>query len=183
MRFWEEWWIGDKPLKTDLPRLYHACFDKTKSVAEILCRGLDQVQFRRMVYGDSLDLWNHIKEVCVDVVLADQKDFIRWTLTKNGGYSVKSYYRLLTEKRVKYPRNFLWKVKVPPRMKVFMWLIRNNILMKNSLARRGWIGDKKCPYCGKDESICRRVQTRHRGCGTPLFLVWCWGSKSYESPT
>ena len=61
------------------------------------------------------------------MVLTDQNDSIRWTLTKSGVYSLKS----------------------------FMWLVlRNNILTKHNLARKGCTGHKEnCPYCGKDESI------------------------------
>lgn len=75
-----------------------------------------------------------------------------WTLTKNGVYSVKSFYRHLIENGVKYPHFFLWKVKMPPRVNFFMWsTLRNSILTKDNLIRRGWKGDNKCPFCGRDE--------------------------------
>ena len=46
------------------------------------------------------------------------------------------------------------KTKMPPRVKVFMWLaLRNSILTKDNLLRRGWKGDEKCPFCGHKESI------------------------------
>lgn len=86
MRFCKDWSIGDKSLKTNFPRLNSVCFDKNESVGEILDKGLEQVQFRRTLYGNSLKLWGHIKEVCGGATLTDQKDSIRWTLTKNGVY-------------------------------------------------------------------------------------------------
>lgn len=107
-------------------------------------KGWDSIHFRRTLYGDSLELWNHIKEGCANVVLTGQRDTIKWTLNKNNIYTVKSYYRHLVENGVKYPHNFMWKIKMPPRVKVFMWLVlRNSILTKDNLLRRGWAGDKK----------------------------------------
>lgn len=86
--------------------------------------------------------------------LTDQRDTIKWSFNKNGIYTVKSYYRLLIENGVKYPHNFMWKAKMPPRVKVFMWLmLRNIILTKDNLLKRGWLRDKKCPFCMHDESI------------------------------
>lgn len=73
------------------------CFDTNKYVNEILSKGSDHVQFGRTLYGDSLDLGNHIKEACVGVVLTEQRDLIKWTLNKYCVYSVKSYYRYFVE--------------------------------------------------------------------------------------
>lgn len=71
--FWDNRWIGNKPLKGNFPRLYNMYFDKNKSVSEMLGKGLDVVQFRRTLYGDSLELQNHIKEVCAGVTLTIKK--------------------------------------------------------------------------------------------------------------
>ena len=43
---------------------------------------------------------------------------------------------------------------MPPRIKVFMWFaLRKSILTKDNLLHRGWKGDEKCPFCGREESI------------------------------
>ena len=48
----------------------------------------------------------------------------------------------------------MWKIKIPPRVKVFMWLaLRKSILTKDNLLRRSWKGDDKCPFCGRKENI------------------------------
>ncbi|XBJ04090.1 hypothetical protein VPH35_023096 [Triticum aestivum] len=110
-RFWEDWWIGPKALKDSYPRIYNICFDKEKSVAWVLEKGLDNIGFRRSL------LWEHIKEACESVVLDESSDKIRWTLTGDGNYSVKTCYRHLIQNEMKYPYKFLWKVKMPPRVK------------------------------------------------------------------
>lgn len=49
----------------------------------------------------------------------------------------------------------MWKIKAPPRVKVFSWLVlRNSILTKDNLFKRGWRkGSIKCQFCDKSESI------------------------------
>lgn len=51
---------------------------KDKSVKHILGQGFDFVRFRRTlcVWGESLELWNHIKDSCHEVVLTVDKDKI-----------------------------------------------------------------------------------------------------------
>lgn len=49
---------------------------------------------------------------------------------------------------------FIWDVKLPLRLKVFLWLmLKRSILTKDNLIYRGWVGDKTCMFCGADESI------------------------------
>ena len=88
------------------------------------------------------------------VTLNEERDEIKWTLDKKGVYTVKSFYRHLIENGVKYPHLYMWKIKMPPRIKVFMWLaLRKSTLTKDNLIRRGWKGDDKCPFCGQKENI------------------------------
>lgn len=74
MRFWEDWWIGPKSLKHSFSRLYNICFDKNKSVKNILDNGIENMRFRKTLMRDSLKLWNHIKEVCDSIALNNEKD-------------------------------------------------------------------------------------------------------------
>ena len=112
------------------------------------------VSFRRTLAGVTRELWDHIKVVCSSVALRDENDKIKWMLTKNGTYTVKSYYRHLIENGIKYPHLYMWKVKMPLRVKVFMWVtLRNCILTEDNLRHRGWSGDDKCPFCGREETV------------------------------
>ena len=48
----------------------------------------------------------------------------------------------------------MWKIKIPLKVRVFMWLmLKNSILKKDNLARRGWTRSKQCHLCGHDESV------------------------------
>ena len=77
-----------------------------------------------------------------------------WMLTTDRKFSVKSLYKYLIKTDVGFPRNFLWKIKVPAKIRFFLWLmVRKNVLTRDNLLKRGWKGDKHCVFCGKDETI------------------------------
>lgn len=53
-----------------------------------------------------------------------------------------------------FPYKALWSFKVPAKVSVFLWLaVRNSILTKDVLHRRGWMGDWMCQFCGANETI------------------------------
>jgi hypothetical protein len=70
------------------------------------------------------------------------------------GFSVNSMYKKKMEDQVLIPYKFLWKSKLPHKIKVFFWLVvRNKILTRDNLKKRSWIGSTDCCFCGGDESI------------------------------
>ena len=46
-RFWEDWWIGNKPLKLQYPTLYRIVRKKNQTVASVLGASPLNVSFRR----------------------------------------------------------------------------------------------------------------------------------------
>jgi hypothetical protein len=47
-----------------------------------------------------------------------------------------------------------WSLKVPLKIKIFMWYVyKCVILTKDNLARKNWYGDLKCSFCNADENI------------------------------
>jgi hypothetical protein len=56
--------------------------------------------------------------------------------------------------QVSVPYKFLWKSKLPQKIKIFIWLVvRNKILTKDNLKKRNRKGSQECCFCGGDESI------------------------------
>ena len=48
----------------------------------------------------------------------------------------------------------IWKGNIPPKVKIFVWLMENNaILTKDILIRRGWVADPKCSFYDNNKSI------------------------------
>ena len=49
---------------------------------------------------------------------------------------------------------YVWKVKVPLKVKVFMWFVHKQVILtKDNLAKRNWIGPTRCSFCDRDETI------------------------------
>ena len=136
------------------PRLYGICRTKNISVSYVLEKGWDSITFRRTLWGDTLHTWYYIQKTCNEVILLPGDDQIVWTLTKNGIFSVKSLYRILISNSIGYPYKFMWKIQIPQKIKMFLWLtLRNSILTQDNLLKRGWHGTNSCYFCGGMETI------------------------------
>lgn len=60
----------------------------------------------------------------------------------------------LIESLCNFPQKILCKVKVPAKIKDFLWLmVRKNYLTNDNLLMSGWAGNKMCIFCGRDETI------------------------------
>jgi hypothetical protein len=84
---------------------------------------------------------------------ADPDKFI-WNLTSSGVFSVKSMYVDYMNGNTTYLRKYIWKLKVPLKIRIFMWFLnRKVILTKDNLVKRQWTGCTKCVFCDAPESI------------------------------
>jgi hypothetical protein len=86
--------------------------------------------------------------------LTEDPDVFVWKLTTNGVFSVKSMYTDMMNGHTVFLRKYLWKIKVPLKIKIFMWfLYKKVILTKDNLAKRNWNGCKNCVFCDSNETI------------------------------
>ena len=51
-RFWEDWWVGSKPLKEAYPSLYFISLTRDISVVQAIDMGWEGFKFRRNLPGD-----------------------------------------------------------------------------------------------------------------------------------
>jgi hypothetical protein len=60
-------------------------------------------------------------------------------------FTVKSMYNvLIMDTRVRY-NMVLWKIKVPLRIKIFLWFLKHGVVLtKDNLVRWNWSGNKLC---------------------------------------
>jgi mannosylglycoprotein endo-beta-mannosidase len=155
-RFWEDTWIEDKPLCVLFPRLYNLTFTQNVTAAKVFSQDVNRIRFRRCLYGESLEMWNS------NIVLSQGPDRLSWILTKSEVFSVKSRYTYLVARRVMFPYKMIWRMRIPLKIKAFIWLIvRDRILTKHNLVKKGWKGGGGvlahrsilCEFCGCNESI------------------------------
>jgi hypothetical protein len=63
------------------------------------------------------------------------------------------YLDLLNDQTV-YLKKYIWKIKVPLKIRIFMWFLhRKVILTKDNLLKRNWHGCAKCCFCDENETI------------------------------
>jgi hypothetical protein len=79
----------------------------------------------------------YMRTRCNQIVRSDCEDKITWCLGKLG-FSVKSLYKSSKCLQIPVPFKFLWKTKLPHKIKVFLWLaLKNKILTKDNLKKKG----------------------------------------------
>jgi hypothetical protein len=88
------------------------------------------------------------------VTLENELDTFAWNLTTSSLFKVKSMYEDLMNDHTPFLQKYLWKLKIPLKIKNFMWFLHNKVLLtKDNLAKRNWKGCTKCCFCGAEETI------------------------------
>jgi exonuclease III len=154
VRFWEDIWIGNASLASQYPSLYNIVNRKHVTVAHVLGQTPINISFRRSLTGNKWTAWLHLCQRLMMVVLNHETDRFVWKLTTNGLFSVKSFYEDLMNEHTPYTRKYLWKMKIPLKIKIFMWFLSDKVLLtKDNLAKRQWTGCTSCVFCGEQETV------------------------------
>jgi len=84
--------------------------------------------------GANLQAWHNVVAMVADVHLRNQRDRFVWGLHQNGLFSVNSMYRALLGVQALPYNTLIWKLKLPLKIKVFIWYYKDVILTKDNLA-------------------------------------------------
>jgi hypothetical protein len=113
-----------------------------------------------------------------------EKTFQNGFLEKAGSFSVKSMYAQFGAGNVEKPYKHIWKVKIPLKIKIFLWLSHENaILTKDNLIKRKWQGDENVP------SAILRKRLPTCSLNAPLqnmygvLLLWWWEHPADQAPS
>ena len=137
--------MGDTPLAMHYPPLYNIVQRKEVLVGIVLGFVPLNIQFRRSLVGDHWDSWLHLVRRLMQVNLSDAADSIHWKLSVSRVFLVKSMYTYLINARPIPRAMHIWKIKVPLKIKVFMWFVHKGVILtKDNFAKRSWEGSKRC---------------------------------------
>ncbi|KAJ1686346.1 hypothetical protein LUZ63_017736 [Rhynchospora breviuscula] len=102
----------------------------------------------RISYGLT-DILQHGTLFNLSVIHANGNSPATWKLTANGIFSSASVYQLISNTGVLSKLHpFLWKMKSPPRVKIFLWLLlQDRLLTQQNLIVRGWPSSTSCSNC------------------------------------
>jgi hypothetical protein len=154
IRFWEDKWLGSRPLAEHYPNLYNIVQRKNVRVSDVLSSSPLNISFRRTLVGAKWNEWLHLCRRLIEVHLTTDPDKFIWELTDSGVFSVKSMYNHYMNDYPRFLNKYLWKIKVPLKIKIFLWFLNHKVLLtKDNLAKRNWNGCQKCVFCDSMETV------------------------------
>jgi hypothetical protein len=95
------------------------------------------VSFWRSLVAANLNSWHNLVLRISNIHLNERSDVFRWSLKTHGQFSVCSMYQALLDLNIVPHNSYLWKIKIPLKIKLFLWLVyREEILIKDNLVKR-----------------------------------------------
>ena len=154
VKFWDDVWCRDRPLKEAFPDLYNISRTRDASVSEVLCYANGSIfwdlQFRRLVNDQELQSLDS----CMVLIYSTKvrgvgSDKLCWKLSSSRGFTVSKYYHSLSpSSAISFPWKMMWQSKVPPRVAFFSWTAAlGKILTIDNLRKRHFVVLEWCFMC------------------------------------
>ncbi|MCH81438.1 ribonuclease H protein, partial [Trifolium medium] len=163
--FWEDTWVGNTLLKDRFPRLYSASIQKEATVGELHTDDAAvhwNLAWRRRFFVWEENQLPHLLDLINPITLTDVADCWVWVPEKNGHFSVKSTFSLVSEVAAVQDAvspwhgslfSFIWRCPAPAKVTAFAWqLLHDWIPTRSNLHRRHIIhavDDCLCVLCGE----------------------------------
>ncbi|XBH79743.1 hypothetical protein VPH35_105647 [Triticum aestivum] len=98
--------------------------------------------------------WYELIEIAKSIAFTDECDSLVWQYESSGQYSSTSLYAIINFRGV--TPVFLpavWKIIIPPRVHIFLWLLFYNKLMtRDNLLKRNLKKPEECVFCAYKET-------------------------------
>ncbi|KAG7555110.1 Reverse transcriptase domain [Arabidopsis suecica] len=154
IRFWVDKWLLDKPLLELVTGPLPVGYEERR-VCDLWRRGTGW-EFSQILPYVSENLKLRFTAVVLDEVTG-AKDRLSWAGNADGNFTVKSAYVLLT--RDSSPKqsmerffDHIWRVMAPERVRCFLWLAANQVIMTNMERARRHLSDTGlCSVCRSGE--------------------------------
>jgi hypothetical protein len=118
-RRWKDSILDEIPFCNKFPNLFDLCMDKDCTINEAMDANL-VIHFRRTSRGDNLMHWNAMKDRLRTLIISTDNDFISWPLNQNKIFSTKSVYHWLERNLTGSHNKWIWKAKIPLKIKIFL---------------------------------------------------------------
>jgi hypothetical protein len=103
---------------------------------------------------DKLIDWHKLVTLISNFRLQEGNDRFKWNLCRDGTFSVRSMYLHRLDSIAPYRNKAIWKLKIPLKIKIFLWLLNKRVILtKDNLARKNWKGSQRCCFCNNNETI------------------------------
>lgn len=154
VKFWEDQWFGSSSLAIQYWDLYTIVNEQNATVATLWDGDQLKVTFRRCFNHALMTQWYEVLNIAQSINFSDEDDAIIWKYESKGTYSVSSLYAVINFRGVlPVYIHAVWKVKVPPRIHFFLWLLSHNkLLTRDNLLKRQHVDDPSCVLCSDLET-------------------------------
>jgi hypothetical protein len=150
--FWLDWWTGKGPLRVLFPRLFECCDNHFATVAGVRDANGWHIRFRRTFGTAEVVEWENLCRIFDLHPFSEGEDEVSWALEPSGAFSTRSIYGCLSQGAVVTHFRDVWKTRVPPRIRVFLWqLIRSRLPSGVQVAKRNGPTNGACAFCGEQE--------------------------------
>ncbi|KAE8809575.1 hypothetical protein D1007_13868 [Hordeum vulgare] len=151
-QFWLDPWLDGEPLRMRFPRLFSICGDPAALVAASAREDGWHVAFRRPLGPAEAHEWAAL-QVVVPLPVSSDRDYVLWSLSPSGHFSVSSAYLALCRTPVIPWLSPLWKAPLPLKNKIFVWqLLRDRLPSGTEVLKRHGPGNGTCPLCHVPEN-------------------------------
>ena len=154
VKFWDDVWCRDRPLKEVFPDLYNISRTRDASVSEVMCfvngRVSWDIQFRRLMNDQESQSLDSFMVLIYSTKVRDVgSDNLCWKPVSSQGFKVSGYYHSISPSTgISFPWKMVWQSKVPPRVAFFSWTAAlGKILTIDNLRKRHFVVLEWCFIC------------------------------------
>lgn len=151
--FWEDIWFEDQPLLTRFQKLFHLSKLKNQVVrnfVDLWCcyDHLSDVFRSRELRPWEIDELDKLDSIISPIRLNAREDILVW-ISSGKKFSTKDGMEVWRSNfsQEKWKWKFIWSLKVPPNIKMFLWKVHFDILPTRAFL-------KKRIGCNFDDSLC-----------------------------
>ena len=151
-RVWMDPINGLIPFRVQFPQLFSICTNPECTVDKVKLVEPSSF-FRRGLNAELADQWRAIRDTVDSLTLSSTSDWVSWRLNQNGKFSTKSVYKWLERSISGCHYRWIWRAKLPLKIKIFLWqMSQDAVLTRQIMRRRKWPGNPCCSFCNEVES-------------------------------
>jgi hypothetical protein len=121
--------------------MYAIVNNKNKRVAEVMANNPLKISFNHVLRGEHWETWLDLVSRLMNIQLSDEPNKFSWSLTSSEKFIVKSLYADYTNGHTVFLKKYIWTLKVPLKIRIFIWFLRRKVLLtKDNLAKWKMVG-------------------------------------------
>ena len=162
--------------------MFSYCPNPRISIAEVAANNWD-LAFRQALSPEELEDWQSLSALFP--VLSESADSVVWLHSASGRFTVKSLYYRLIGGTPSTRFSCVWKSKVPPKIKIFLWqAFRGRLPAADQIKKRNGPGSDFCHLCGalenSDHIFFNCVLAKLVWCCVRSWLQVSWNPSSFS---